>query len=665
MELFASEFLEKRKSIDLLFPSDWKDHTHFNFLTEKQAEDISNVFSKLNALTPNSPLSIESIKEHACSISFLFKRDEKDEEIVHQLKCSLLFHLILSFNLSIMSVLTNYAKELHEIEEKWKSRKFSPLTWPIFDKLPHFWILYLFKYPPSFPFYSSRFNQTVSSFIPNSFLNFTHVNNLIGGFETTTQISSNFFSSFFSLNSYLLFEEIVPPLHEVEMKLKEVRKLKSIILSFIGLEYRLFMFSSFDISPSFLTFLHTHLNLVGQFLKHKNFDNQEARNRIPDHLDLDVVLGQSGREEPKFQDHFSEDQIFELFFSCLQSDSIHQPPNTKNEVFPCSDCFSVFIEHFQHQIDHYSKPSYYAGPWIKGIVGFVLIYGTFSWVWSKKVSILELVNDLQTFLCNGWKNYLEKPLIDLYRVIRYDLHQFNLVDQNLVKQNQESLDRMLRDYALSKSLDVSVVNDSQASLEHLLQQYESEIKSPLTNIFFGELSHLLLIQIQKQKVEIDQATVALDKLMRSNELNFQFLAIFPAFWISSVVVRKTYSFFIRQSTVVFDSLHKQIRLTIRNVERLLNHSRNNIISPEETLIPSSSQTPSYHLQTLPFYETGQLVLLLDELYDFSWTLPEEERTIFLEDLDDLSSAFLSLDQKLRTIDQMRGTYRFLNPYDSM
>ena len=34
---------------------------------------------------------------------------------------------------------------------------------------------------------------------------------------------------------------------------------------------------------------------------------------------------------------------------------------------------------------------------------------------------------------------------------------------------------------------------------------------------------MLLIQVQKTKVDVDLATAALDKLLKSNELNFAFL----------------------------------------------------------------------------------------------------------------------------------------------
>lgn len=45
----------------------------------------------------------------------------------------------------------------------------------------------------------------------------------------------------------------------------------------------------------------------------------------------------------------------------------------------------------------------------------------------------------------------------------------------------------------------------------------------LTYRVIGDLIQTLLIQVQKTKVDVDLAMAALDKLLKSNELNFAFL----------------------------------------------------------------------------------------------------------------------------------------------
>lgn len=45
----------------------------------------------------------------------------------------------------------------------------------------------------------------------------------------------------------------------------------------------------------------------------------------------------------------------------------------------------------------------------------------------------------------------------------------------------------------------------------------------LMTFYIGDLIQTLLIQVQKTKVDVDVAMAALDKLLKSNELNFAFL----------------------------------------------------------------------------------------------------------------------------------------------
>jgi len=47
----------------------------------------------------------------------------------------------------------------------------------------------------------------------------------------------------------------------------------------------------------------------------------------------------------------------------------------------------------------------------------------------------------------------------------------------------------------------------------------------LRNAITGDLLQTIFIQVQKTKVDVDLAMSALDKLLKSNELNFAFLGM--------------------------------------------------------------------------------------------------------------------------------------------
>lgn len=51
----------------------------------------------------------------------------------------------------------------------------------------------------------------------------------------------------------------------------------------------------------------------------------------------------------------------------------------------------------------------------------------------------------------------------------------------------------------------------------------------------GELVRALLIQVQKLKLDIEEAMLELDQILRANEINFAILAALPAFFLSLVL----------------------------------------------------------------------------------------------------------------------------------
>ena len=61
-----------------------------------------------------------------------------------------------------------------------------------------------------------------------------------------------------------------------------------------------------------------------------------------------------------------------------------------------------------------------------------------------------------------------------------------------------------------------------------MKRYEKEIQSPVFSIGRGELIRGALIQVQKLKVDSEEAMVTLDAVLSANEINFQIGAIIPA-----------------------------------------------------------------------------------------------------------------------------------------
>lgn len=121
-------------------------------------------------------------------------------------------------------------------------------------------------------------------------------------------------------------------------------------------------------------------------------------------------------------------------------------------------------------------------------------------------------------------NWICEPLKGIYKTIRHE-HSINN-SQLSYEEDLESLGRMVHNYTSNNDRDFSLI----------LQQYEQEIQHPLRNIVNGDLVQLILIQIQKAKVDVELALSALDKILKSNELNFGLVAVAPVLMISYFLV---------------------------------------------------------------------------------------------------------------------------------
>ncbi|KAF6156513.1 hypothetical protein GIB67_011314 [Kingdonia uniflora] len=72
-------------------------------------------------------------------------------------------------------------------------------------------------------------------------------------------------------------------------------------------------------------------------------------------------------------------------------------------------------------------------------------------------------------------------------------------------------------------------------LEVVMNRYKKEVVHPIQNLLGGELVHVLLIQIQKLKLDTETA-IELNQILKANEINFAMLAALPAFSLSLILL---------------------------------------------------------------------------------------------------------------------------------
>jgi hypothetical protein len=382
-------------------------------------------------------------------------------------------------------------------------------------------------------------------------------------------------------------------------------------------------------------------------------------------------------------------------------------------------------------------PAVYERQWMMCcVVGVLSLYGGVKVVknWAGiKMAILSTKDSILKFL----NEHAYQPLVSIWKTIRYEeMSEVGVMTKENLENDVESLVRMVQSFHLSKnqsplSHEESLILAERARsgvIPSIMTSYENEISNPIRNALMGDLLQLALIQVQKQKVDIEKAMAQLDRLLKQNQINFQLLALLPSaifFSLSSYLT--THYYFHRDP---YQAQHRLIRSLLRHLAKIINQSH-----PEaESLLPSSSssiiqdiisisdypispqeadahtlgfssphQASSSHqavgssqnqgfqaaepmqeswMQNQPFsasfpptasdwsssilqpHHFGSMLCILSLLVQEASYLPDQERIGFLEDLAELSRSNFSTRQRLATIQRMYNNYKFLNVLDS-
>lgn len=108
----------------------------------------------------------------------------------------------------------------------------------------------------------------------------------------------------------------------------------------------------------------------------------------------------------------------------------------------------------------------------------------------------------------------------------------------------------------------------------ILQDYERALRLPIKNLFFGHLLRLLLIQVQKSKVDLERAMLALDQLLRSNELSFELMAILPLAGISIYSISwMRHAYWNRFTNMPYQKMARELCKLLRSLERYIDQPK--------------------------------------------------------------------------------------------
>ncbi|KAG1470962.1 hypothetical protein G6F56_002391 [Rhizopus delemar] len=311
----------------------------------------------------------------------------------------------------------------------------------------------------------------------------------------------------------------------------------------------------------------------------------------------------------------------------------------------------------------HGKPSVLTRYWIPAVVSWFAGQWTLSYLLKRKHDIIQFTQELGSTVHDFLIHWVWDPVRKVWETIRLKDQRLGLLSKQGLQSDLASLERMVVGFAkenmqLSENdLAQLAVDIREGDISVVLKEYEKEIKNPLKNVILGDLLQAILIQVQKTKVDVDLAMSALDKLLKSNELNFAFLAVAPsmlltwasASWFKNAVQGKT------KQRVTKAGL--PIRETLRRIERQLI-----IRTPQTELSEWQQRTSSEQDRVQEDCETqGLLLCEIHLLRSYAVILPTKNNTRarFLEDIRDLENPLLTNNQKIQTVARMCRFWNFL------
>jgi len=274
-----------------------------------------------------------------------------------------------------------------------------------------------------------------------------------------------------------------------------------------------------------------------------------------------------------------------------------------------------------------------------------------------------MAQETWTTIRSFWEGWLLGPIKDVIKTVRAADEEGVIITRASVKADLESLERMTIDLARDKlhytpeQMNALAGKIRSGDLTTIMQIYEEDIKTPLKSAIGGTLLRGLFVQVQKAKVDIDQALTGIDKLLKSQELTFAFVGVAPAFGIVYAFLGFLASIYTGgRGRGLYGGTKRRARvwLSLRRIERLLiaqpRHAHPEHKHPETKIEQHSSPG-----STIPPLTSGLLLLSVTHLRRYAETcLPPNSRLRegFLEDVVDLENPTLGRAEKLRVVDRM-------------
>lgn len=311
-----------------------------------------------------------------------------------------------------------------------------------------------------------------------------------------------------------------------------------------------------------------------------------------------------------------------------------------------------------------NRPTYLVRAWPRLLFLPPAILYAFSTLYSSRASILNAAQDTGATVQAFFQSWVLEPLKEIVQTVRADRTQGVLIKKQGIEADLASLERMI----ISLAKDTLKWGPAQleglskqvraGDLTPVLEVYEDDIKAPIRSVITGNLLRSAFIQVQKAKVDIDQALAGIDKLLKSQELTFAFVGVAPALGVVYILggyLRTLMFSRTNRSKYGTQSQRSVAWSAVRRVERLLltrpllegeAQARMNV---QQLLTSANADTD------IPPLTSGLLMLSVSRLRSYGekcLPLGSRVRDGFIEDVGDLEDPRLDKTDKLRVVERI-------------
>ncbi|KAJ7157088.1 NCA2-domain-containing protein [Mycena filopes] len=305
-------------------------------------------------------------------------------------------------------------------------------------------------------------------------------------------------------------------------------------------------------------------------------------------------------------------------------------------------------------IQQLRRPSRFILLWPKLLLLPPLALYAVKTMYASRTSIIEMALEAKETVEGFIKNSLVDPLKEVLKTVRTGGENGVIVRPEGVAADLESLERMTlslaRDELHYDTAQLTALSQKirVGDLTPVLQLYEEDIKRPVKSALTGTLLRSMFIQVQKAKVDIDQALAGIDKLLKSQELTFAFVGLAPALVIVTLLGSYVSQLFRGgRGEGRFGGRDRRAGawVAMRRIERLL-------VSQPRLASSTRDDDDSHSLSPLT---TGLLLISVTRLRTFAEaSLPRGSRLRqgFLEDVGDLEDPAMPREEKLRVVERM-------------